>query len=315
MTILVVGAGATGGFFGIRLAQAGRDVTFLVRPHRAETLRRRGLRLIGLDQEESMQPQLVTAEALESPYDTVLLSVKATALRQAIEDLAPAVGPRTRIIPFLNGLAHIDELNARFGTTTVLGGVVKVATELNADGDIVQVGPGASMTVGAQDGSVSSLLAEATAELVDAGFDFSVSDDIITAMWAKWAFISTISAVTCLMRGAIGDVVACAGGAELGPAILTEVAAVATSCGHPIPDRELAATRLAATAAGSALTTSMYRDLQDGNPTEVEQILGDLTLRGRLASRPTPLLDLATLNLRVYEHRRSGAPIEPPGRI
>ena len=311
MTILVVGAGATGGFFGIRLAQAGRDVAFLVRPHRAEALRRHGLRLTGLGQEESIQPRLVTAEALHGPYGTVLLSVKATALQQAIDDIAPAVGPRTRIIPFLNGMAHMDQLNARFGMTTVLGGVVKVATQLNEDGDIVQVAPGASMAVGAQDGSVSSLLEETSAELADAGFEFSVSNDIITAMWAKWAFISTISAVDCLMRGTIGDVVACPGGDELGPAILAEVAAVAAASGHRIPDEELAATTLAATTSGSQLTSSLYRDLQDGNPTEVEQILDDLCRRGRLANRPTPVLDLATLNVRVYEHRRARGSSEP----
>jgi len=305
MTVLIVGAGATGGFFGARLAQAGRDVTFLVRPHRAETLRRRGLRLSGLGQEQLIQPSLVTAETLHHPYDTVLLAVKATALQQAIEDLAPAVGPRTQIIPFLNGMAHIDQLNARFGTTSVLGGVVKVATQLNAEGDIVQVAPGASMAVGTQDGSVLSLCEEVTAELGDAGFDFSVSDDIITAMWAKWAFISTISSLTCLMRGTVGDVVACPGGTDLGPALLAEAAAVAAASGHSIPEGELAATSLAATATGSSLTTSMYRDLQDGNATEVEHILGDLCRRGRLANRPTPMLDLATLHIRVYEHRRS----------
>jgi 2-dehydropantoate 2-reductase len=304
MTILVVGAGATGGFFGIRLAQAGREVTFLVRPQRAETLRGRGLRLIGPDREESIVPRLVTADELHGPYDLVLLSVKATALRQAIEDLAPAIGPTTRIIPFLNGMAHMDELNARFGTTTVLGGVVRVATQVNGDGDIVQMAPWASMTIGAQDGSAKPLK-EYAAELAGAGFDFSRSDEIITDMWAKWAYISTISSVNCLMRGTVGDVVASPGGAELGPAILAEVAAVASSSGHRVPRKELKAARLAATAPGSTLTTSLYRDLQGGNPTEVEQILGDLIKRGRLAGLSTPLLDLVTLNLRVYEHRRS----------
>jgi 2-dehydropantoate 2-reductase len=304
MTILVVGAGATGGFFGIRLAQAGRTVAFLVRPRRAEALRSRGLRLIGLDQEETIQPQLVNTDELAGPYDMVLLSVKATALRQAIEDLAPAVGPQTRIVPFLNGMAHLDALNARFGTTAVLGGVVRVATQVNDEGDIVQVAPGASMTVGAQDGSVSALLKEYADELAGADFDFGLSDTIVTDMWAKWAYISTISSVNCLMRGTIGDVVACPGGDELGPAILAEVAAVAASSGHPIPNRELASTTRVATAPGSALTTSMYRDLQAGNPTEVEQILGDLIRRGRVAGCPTPLIDLAALNLRVYERRR-----------
>jgi 2-dehydropantoate 2-reductase len=184
--------------------------------------------------------------------------------------------------------------------------VVRVATQVNGDGDIVQMAPWASMTIGAQDGSAKAPLKEYAAELAGAGFDLSRSDEIIGEMWAKWAYISTISSVNCLMRGTVGDVVACAGGAELGPAILAEVAAVAASAGHRVPRKELKAARLAATSQGSTLTTSLYRDLQAGNPTEVEQILGDLIKRGRFAGVATPLLDLVTLNLRVYEQRRLG---------
>jgi len=107
MTILVVGAGATGGYFGALLAQAGRDVTFLVRPHRAEQLRERGLRIVGpgagAAAGQALRPSLVMAGELAGPADVVLLSVKASALDQAIADFAPAVGPRTAVVPFLNG--------------------------------------------------------------------------------------------------------------------------------------------------------------------------------------------------------------------
>ena len=128
MTILVVGAGATGGYLGARLAQAGRDVTFLVRPHRADQLRDRGLRITGpgakADHADlTVQPNLVMAGDLTRPADIVILSVKATALEHAIADFAPAVGPQTAIVPFLNGMAHMDVLNGRFGEQTVLGGV------------------------------------------------------------------------------------------------------------------------------------------------------------------------------------------------
>jgi 2-dehydropantoate 2-reductase len=305
MTILVVGAGATGGYFGLRLAQAGRDVTFLVRPGRAEALRRRGLRLVGLEPDERIDPQLVTASELSRHYDTVLLTVKATGLEHALDDLTPAVGPETRIVPFLNGMAHLDRLNQRFGPIVVLGGVVKVATQLNADGDIVQVAPGGSMEIGAQSGIPSIRLERAAAELAGAGFDFSVRDDILTAMWAKWAFIATIGALTCLMRGVVGDIAACPGGPQLGPAILAEAAAIAAANGHELADADLEATAALVTTPGSPLASSMYRDVTDGNHTEVEQILGDLIARARQAGTASPVLDLATLHLRVYEHRHA----------
>ncbi|MEV6249358.1 2-dehydropantoate 2-reductase N-terminal domain-containing protein [Streptomyces sp. NPDC051742] len=135
MRILLVGAGATGGFFGVRLARAGQDVTFLVRPRRTAALRERGLRVTGLGEEEAIAPRLVTAAELSAPYDLVLLSVKAGALRQAVDDIAPAIGPRTAIVPLLNGMAHLEQLNARFDAEAVQGGVAKVVTTLNADGD------------------------------------------------------------------------------------------------------------------------------------------------------------------------------------
>ena len=304
--ILVVGAGATGGYFGQRLALAGRDVTFLVRPRRAETLRARGLRVVGLGQEERIEPKLVTAADIDHPYAVVLLSVKATALGQAIDDLAPAVGPDTRIVPFLNGMAHIDELTRRFGTRAVLGGVVLVATQLDADGDIAQLTPLANIQTGALDGDLADdgLVAVAMA-LSDAGFEFSVSDDILGSMWSKWVMISTIGALTCLMRAPVGDIVACPGGAELGPAIVAEGASVAAAAGHPVPRQRLDALTRQVTETGSSLASSMYRDLSDGAGTEVEQILGDLAGRARLARLSTPLLDLATLHLRIYEFRRA----------
>lgn len=141
MRILVVGAGATGGYFGALLARAGQDVTFLVRPARAEALRERGLRIVGRDEAWVLTPRLVTADVLDGPYDLVLLSVKSTGLDGAIEDIAPAVGPDTVVVPLLNGLAHMDALNARFGSASVLGGVAKVVTTLDDAGDIRRLAP------------------------------------------------------------------------------------------------------------------------------------------------------------------------------
>ncbi|MDJ0344738.1 2-dehydropantoate 2-reductase [Streptomyces sp. H10-C2] len=311
MKILVVGAGATGGFFGALLAQAGRDVTFLVRPRRAATLRERGLRITGLGGQEVIAPQLVTATELSSPYDLVLLSVKSTALKQAIADVAPAIGPQTAIVPLLNGMAHLGELNARFGTRPVLGGVAKVVTTLNSDGDIVRLAPLAHLTIGEQDGRPSSRVDEIHALFVDAGIDADVSTDVVAAMWHKWVFITTLGALTCLMRGTVGDVNAVPGGSALGPAILAEAAAVSAAAGFPVPEAELAATTATVTQAG-AFASSMYRDVTGGRPTEVEHVLGDFVTRARTLSVDTPLLDLATLHLRVHQHRTEQNTLELP---
>lgn len=303
MRILTVGAGATGGYFGARLARAGRDVTFLVRPARAAALRARGLRVTGPEEEIALAPQLVTADALTGTYDLVLLSVKSTALEAATRDLAPAVGPGTAIVPLLNGMAHLDHLAGRFGDTAVLGGVAKVVTTLNEHGDIVRMAPPTVLLTGERDGRPSARVDAVREVLAGAGIDTPEVPDIVAAMWHKWVFITTLVAVTTLARGAVGEVNAVPGGSEFGLAVLAEAAAVSDAAGYPVPESELALTARTLTAPRSPLTPSMYRDLVAGHPTEVEHVFGDLAARARALAVPTPLLDLAALQLRVHQRR------------
>ncbi len=306
MTILVVGAGATGGYFGARLAQAGRDVTFLVRPHRAGQLRERGLRIVGPGAGpgagQVVRPDLVMAGELTGPADVVLLSVKASALDQAITDFAPAVGPQTMVVPFLNGLAHLAVLNKRFGESAVLGGVIVIATQLNSEGDIVQLSPPASLVIGTQDGIRATRLQAVFEQLSGAGFDASISDEIIARMWQKWVFVATIGALTCLMRGTVGEIVAVPGGRDLGPAMLAEATAVAAAAGYPIPADAIESTTRMITQPGSPVNSSLSRDVAEGRPAEVEQVLADLARRGAGHGVKTPLFDLATMQLRIYNN-------------
>ncbi|WP_328454410.1 MULTISPECIES: 2-dehydropantoate 2-reductase [unclassified Amycolatopsis] len=302
LRILVVGAGATGGYFGGRLLQAGRDVTFLVRPGRAKVLRERGLRIVGLGEETVLDPPLVETGALEGTYDLVLLAVKATALTGAIDDFAPAVGPGTLILPFLNGLAHIDVLAARFGAAAVLGGVAKVVTTVDDDGDIRRLAPLQNLVYGARAEPVPSRLSQVDAALTGAGFPAAREDAITGAMWAKWVFIASIGGVNALMRGTTGDVVAVPGGAAFAEAVVAEAAAVAEAAGYPVPAADLDATRRTVTDPGTG-GSSLYRDLLGGHPVEGDQIFGDLTARARELGVSVPLLDLVTLQLRVHNHR------------
>ena len=115
MRTLVIVRGAVGGYFGGRLAQAGRDVTFLVRPRRAALLQANGLSITSpLGDFHLAAPQLATQESLHEPYDLILLSCKAYDLDSAMESFAGAIGPHTAILPLLNGMAHIDALSGSF---------------------------------------------------------------------------------------------------------------------------------------------------------------------------------------------------------
>jgi 2-dehydropantoate 2-reductase len=307
MRIMVVGAGATGGYFGGRLAQAGQDVTFLVRPARARILRERGLRIVGLGEDERIEPRLLTADRIEQPFDLVLLSVKATGLEHAIDDVAPAVGAETSVLPILNGMRHIDLLAERLGPEAVLGGVALLATMLDDEGDVVRLADTQQIAFGRLDGATDARVEQIRRALTGAGFAVDLVPDIEARMWAKWVYIAAVGAVTCLMRGTVGEVVAVPGGRNYAERVLAEIAAVSAAAGFPVPDDQLASTRAAITAPGSPLTSSMYRDLQQGNAVEVEHVFADLLVRAGTLGIETSLLALVTTHLRVHQHRVEAA--------
>jgi 2-dehydropantoate 2-reductase len=305
LRILVVGAGSTGGYFGGRLAQAGRDVTFLVRPARADHLRKNGLQIVSPHGDVTLSPKLVTAGNIEAPFDAILLTVKAYALDAALDDLAPAVGPNTMILPVLNGMKHVDTLIARFGQNAVAGCVCKVATIVDNQGRIVQLNKLQDLAYGEMNGQPSPRTDALDKVMQGAGFDARLSRTIEREMWEKWILLATLGGITCLMRGTIGAVEAAPGGAQFASRFLDEVTAVVTAAGHTPSEAFLTTTKAAVTQKGSPLTSSMYRDLQKGSPVEAEQILGDLLHRGQSLGVDTPLLAAAFTHLSIYQAERA----------
>ena len=303
LRILIVGAGAVGGYFGGRLAQAGRDVTFLVRPARAKQLSQDGLRIISPHGDAVLSPKLISADKIDAPYDIIFLSVKAYALEAAMNDFAAAVGPETIIFPALNGMRHIDILTKRFGEHAIIGGVCLVAAEIDHQGRIVQLADFQRLVYGERNGESTPRLKALDATLQGAGFDARLSAEIMQAMWEKWVQLASLGAITCLMRGTIGEIVAAPGGAELSIDVLNESVAVAMACGQKPSEKVLSRHAAAMTAPGSLLTSSMYRDLRNGAPVEADQILGDFIERGSASGVTTPLLKAAFVNLRVYQDR------------
>ncbi|MTJ80864.1 MAG: ketopantoate reductase family protein [Telmatospirillum sp.] len=303
MRILVVGAGATGGLFGGRLAAAGRDVTFLVRPGRADVLRRDGLVIRAPDGVLSLTPALVMAGEIRHPYDVILVTVKAFSLVAAMADMAPAVGPGTVILPVLNGMAHMEALAARFGGRAVAGAVCKVAAALDDHGRILQMTSLQDLAYGERNGQVSERMTRLDAILRGAGFEARLSEDIDREMWEKWIFLASLGAVTCLMRGTIGEVMAAPGGEAFIHALFDEAVAIVRAVGREPSAPFLDRTRAQLTTPGSSLTSSMYRDLSQGLPVEAGQILGDLLGRGTAAGIGAPLLSLAYAHLAVYQGR------------
>ncbi len=302
MRILVVGAGSIGGYFGGRLLQAGRDVTFLVRPGRAAQLARTGLCLRSPAGDFDLaNPPIVTADTISAPFDVIVLSCKAYDLDSAMDSLAPAVGRDTLILPVLNGMAHLDALDARFGAERVLGGLCLISTSLDEDGRILHLGVPQAFNFGARSEGQAARVAAILEQFSGAIFDVKASPIITQEMWEKWVFIATAQ-VTCLMRSAIGDIVA-SGGAWVTTALLADCAEIAKSQGFAPRDVALQRATAMFTAAGSTTTASMARDIERGGRIESEQILGDLLRRG--GDLPSPVLRIAYAHLKAYEAKRA----------
>lgn len=304
MRTLVLGAGGIGGYFGGRLLEAGRDVTFLVRRRRAEQLARTGLVIKSQygDYHHPSPPTLL-AENLRETYDVVLLSCKAYDLDDAMNAIAPAVGPNTAILPTLNGMRHMDALIDRFGERALLGGLCFIASTMDDDGRILHLNPNHTIVFGERDGRRSARIEAIAAELAHGAFESRLSDSIMQEMWEKWVFIATLAAITCLMRSTVGDIAA-AGGAPIVHTLVEECAAIATRSGFAPSDETIQRSKSMFTAEGSSLTASMYRDIERGGPTEGQHLLGDLLRRGE-NPEAYPVLRAANIHVATYEVRRA----------
>jgi 2-dehydropantoate 2-reductase len=305
MRILVVGAGAIGGYFGGRLLQAGADVTFLVRPKRAGELASAGLVIKSPHGDVTLKnPPTVQADKLSEKFDVVLLSCKAFDLNDAIASFAAAVGPNTAIIPFLNGMLHLDVLDKKFGAERVLGGQCAIAATLNEQREVVQLSPMQSLSFGERDGKMSARVTAIADIMAKGNFAGQPTDNIMQEMWEKWVFLATLAGSTSVMRAAVGDIIASPGGRDFILGVRDEISAVAKAAGYAPRAPFLERTQGMLTAEGSMLTASMFRDIKVGAAIESDQIIGDLIARADAAKAPVPKLRVIYTHLKAYEKTR-----------
>jgi 2-dehydropantoate 2-reductase len=305
MRVLVVGAGAIGGYFGGRMLQAGRDITFLVRPRRAAELASAGLVIKSPNGDVTLKnPPAVQADALKKKFDVVLLSCKAFDLDDAIQSFAPAVGPNTSIIPLLNGMLHLKVLDDKFGSDRVLGGLCAIAVTLNEAREVVQLQPMNSLNFGERDGKMTDRV-RAIADIFAAGkFGSVASENIMQEMWEKWVFLASLAASTSLMRATVGSILAAPGGRDFLLGILDECSAIAKAADHAPRAPFLERTHGMLTTEGSPLTASMFRDIKAGARVEADHVIGDLIARADAAKIPVPKLRTAYTHLKAYEKQR-----------
>jgi len=293
MRVLVVGAGAAGGYLGAQLIAAGRDVWFLAHQSSFERLTEHGLRIHNRSGTLALPVRAVTASALEGRYDVVVVAVRSDVVGSAVNDFRGVVTPDTRIVPLVNGMAHLPVLTAAFGEQAVFGAAVRLATSMLADGIIDEVAPGVDLELGQLDGGTSDIFDAVVQQFRVDNVAVRVRPDMVAGMWEKFAFISATAVLTCLAGNVTGVVARTAGGPALGRRVAAEVAAVAAADGHPLSPAARSGLDATLTDPTSSFAPSMFRDLAAHRRVEVS-VLSDLAERARRHHIDTPLLD-ATL--------------------
>lgn len=304
--ILVLGAGGTGGYFGGRLAENGADVTFLVREGRRKILLEQGLRIESPFGDTQIAVRTVLASEVTPIYDAVILTCKAYDLDAAIASIAPAVAPTGYVLPFLNGIAHIDTLNEKFGQDRVLGGTAKIQATIMPNNAIKQFNEWRTLTIGEQSGEMTERVRTLVALFESAkGVEVLAVDDIVQRMWEKLVHLSTAAAMTCLMRANVGEIVRAPYGRDLFLDQLRCGAAIAAANGHPPSEAFMNAWQETFSQRDSQYSTSMLRDIERGGRTEVEHILGFMLEKAAAAQISCNTLLLAYTNVKAYEQRRT----------
>ncbi len=305
MRILVLGAGGIGGYFGGRLAQAGADVTFLVRPRRREQLARDGLVVESPLGDFRLPVATVLAGEVGPDYDVVLFTCKAYDLDSAMQAIAPAMeGGRAAVVPMLNGIAHLERLDARFGAAQVMGGTCGINVMLRKDGTVHHADPLQRLLFGERDRSDSTRANAFAAELAKTPIDWTLSGDIEQDLWEKVVFLSALAAATCLFRANVREIMAAAGGPEALRRALDANIELATRAGHPPRAAAIEVARKRLMDPEGTWSASMLRDLEGGGQVEADHIVGWMLERARRHGVDDTMLSLAYTHLKAYEQRR-----------
>ena len=306
MRYLVLGAGGTGGYFGGRLAESGADVTFLVRDGRRKRLAEEGLRIESQFGDAQIAVKTVLAAEVAPVYDAVILTCKAYDLDTAVAAIAPAVASKGYVLPILNGIAHIDLLNEKFGRHRVLGGTAKIQATIMPDGAIRQFNDWRTIIFGEQSGEMTERV-RALAAMFEAakGVEVFAVADIVQRMWEKLVHLSTAATMTCLMRANVGEIIRTPYGRELFLDQLRCGATIAAANGHGPSATFMKSWEDTFSQQDSMYSTSMLRDIERGGQTEVEHILGFMLGKAATAKIPCNTLLLAYTNVKAFEQRRA----------
>lgn len=302
MKILIVGAGAIGGYFGGRLLEKDEDVTFLVREKRRQQLKENGLIVESIHGNMHLaETKTILAGEKAEPFDVILVSTKSYHLASAIEDIRPYVGAETMILPILNGISHIDVLTEAFGSEKILGGLCFIETTLDENGNVIQTSPIHDLVFGERNGEKSERILKLQAAFDGTRANFRLSENIEQEMWHKYLFITSLSGITSLFRSSIGPIREQPQGVETIKSLLHETISIMKSLDTPLADDIQETTFRRLNEMGFGMKSSLQRDMEKSLPTEGDHLFGYLLETAFKKGLPAPTLSVIYANVKIYE--------------
>jgi 2-dehydropantoate 2-reductase len=299
--VLVMGAGAVGGFYGAALAGRGHDVIFVARGAHLAALRERGLTIRREGGATVLRPVHAVADPAEAGGDIelVLFTVKGYDTELAARALGPVVGPRTTVLTLQNGVESGDRLGAMLGAEPILIGTTLIATTVAAPGIIDQANPLWRVELGEPSGAITPRVEGVAAALRDAGVEVRVTADVRRAVWDKFIRLAPGATLTSACQATIGEVRSTPEGAALYRALIAETVAVGRAAGAALPPDAVETAVRAIQALPADMRTSMQLDYERRRRVELEGITGAVVRLGRRLGVATPSYDPIYAVLRV----------------
>jgi len=307
MRIAVVGAGGVGGGFGAALAKAGADVTFIARGAHLAAMKREGLKVGGGRGETHLVPTHATDNPAEiGPVDIVLFCVKLWDVESAGQLIKPLIGPGTAVIPLQNGIDAAERLIPILGREAVMGGVAQISASITAPGVILQVGTFMRMIFGEFDGKISKRAQDFLALCLKAGFEATLSEQILTELWMKFILLAANASITAATRLPLGRLRDDPDLRAIFLAAWQEAIAVGRARGVALPADAIEKLLGFIGHAPPAMKASMALDLERGNRLELPWLGGKVVELGRELGVPTPTHSVLYAMLKPYIMGRPG---------
>jgi 2-dehydropantoate 2-reductase len=303
MRILVVGAGAVGGYFGGRLLEKGEDVTFLIREGRKKQLEESGLAIESVHGNVVLTPKIILSGEEAGSFDVILLSTKAYHLEGAIESFRQYVSKDTMILPLLNGIVHITKLVDEFGEDRVIGGLCFIETTLDQEGKVIQSSSKHDIVFGELSGERSERILKIETAFSGTKTGYRLSENIKKDLWQKYLFIATMSGITTLMRAPIGPIRENASGRATISQLLKEIVAVMKRQDAPLTDDIEIQQMNQIDMLGFSMKASMQRDMEKSQLVEADHLHGYLLDIARREGLAVPVLEAIYANLKIYENQ------------